>query len=58
MPPTDEILARVEMLAAKEHKAATSTPINHGRMPERPHETHHSIAAQLRTFVSYFNRHS
>ena len=58
MPPTDEILARVEMLAAKEHKAATSTPINHGRMPDRPHETHHSIAAQLRTFVSYFNRHS
>ena len=56
--PTDEILARVEMLAAKEHEAATSTPINHGRMPNRRHETHHGIAAQLRTFVSYFNRHS
>ena len=58
MPPTDEILARVEMLAAKEHEAATSTRINHGRMPNRRHETHHGIAAQLRTFVSYFNRHS
>jgi hypothetical protein len=58
MLPTDEILARVEMLAAKEqHEAATSTRINHGRMPNRRHETH-GIAAQLRTFVSYFNRHS
>ena len=57
MPPTDEILARAEMLTAKEHEAVTSTPINHGRMPDRPHETHHSIAAQLRAFVSYFNRH-
>ena len=56
--PTDEILARVEMLAAKEHEAATSTPINHGRMPQHPHETHHGIAAQLRNFASYFNRHS
>jgi hypothetical protein len=55
--PTDEILARVEMLAAKEHEPATSTPINHGRMPERPHETHHGIAAQLRNFASYVNRH-
>jgi hypothetical protein len=58
MLPTDEILARVEMLAAKEHEAATLTPINHGTMPERPHETHHGIGAQLRNFVSYFNRHS
>ena len=33
MPPTDEILARVEMLAAEEHETATSTRINHGRMP-------------------------
>jgi hypothetical protein len=58
MLPTDEILARVEMLAAKEHEAATSTRINHGKMRNRRHETHHGIAAQLRTFVSYFNRHS
>jgi hypothetical protein len=55
--PTNEILAKVEMLAAKEHEAATSTRINHGRMPKRPHETPHVIAAQLRTFGSYFNRH-
>ena len=58
MLPTDEILSRLEMLAAKEHEAATSTPINHGRMPERPDETHHGIGALLRNFVSYFNRHS
>ena len=56
--PTDEILARVEMLAGKEHEAATSTPTNHGRMPKRPHETHHGIAAQLRNFASHFSRHS
>jgi hypothetical protein len=56
--PTDEILGRVEMLAAKEHEAATSTRINHGKMPNRRHETHHGIAGQLRTFVSYFDRHS
>src|ERR1051325_4568840 len=54
--PTDEVLARVETLAAKEHEAATSTPISHGRMPQRPHETRHGIAAQLRNFASYFNR--
>ena len=58
MLPTDEILAKVEMAAAKEHETATSTRINHGRIPKRRHETHHRIAAQLRTFVSYFNRHS
>ena len=58
MLPTDEILTRVETLAAKEQEGATSTPINHGRMPNQRHETHHGIAAQLRTFVSYFNRHS
>jgi len=46
------------MLAAKEHEAATSTPIDHDRMPDRPHEKHHGIAAQLRTFVSHFNQHS
>jgi hypothetical protein len=58
MLPTDEILARVEMLAAKEHEAATSTPIDRDRMPNRRHETHHGIAVQLRNFASYFNRHS
>jgi hypothetical protein len=48
----------VDMLAAKEHEAATSTPINHGRTPKRRHETHHGIAAQLRNFASHFSRHS
>ena len=58
MLPTDEILASCQHFHSKEHEAATLTPINHGRMPERPHETHHRIAAQLRNFASYFNRHS
>src|SRR5215475_15728962 len=56
--PTDEILARVEMLAAEEHEAATSIPINHGRMPKRQHETLHGIVVQLRNFASHFSRHS
>ena len=57
--PTDEMLARVEMVAAKQHEAATSTPINRGRMPNRRrYETHHGIAMQLRNFASYFNRRS
>ena len=56
--PTDEVLARVEMLATEEHKAATCARINHGRMPKPRHETHHGIAMQLRNFASYFNRRS
>ena len=58
MLPTDEILARVEMLPAKEHADATLTSVDNGRMPKRRHGTHHVIAAHLRTFVSYFNRPS
>jgi hypothetical protein len=54
--PTDEMLARVEILAAEEHKAATRTRVNHGRMPNRRRETHHGIAMQLRNFASYFSR--
>ena len=59
MLPTDEILAKIKMVPAKEHETAASTRINHGEIPKaRPRETHHRIAAQLRTFVSYFNHHS
>jgi hypothetical protein len=50
--PTDEILARVELVAPGEHEAATSTRISHGRIPNRRHETHHGIAPQLRNFAS------
>ena len=56
--PTDELLASCEHFHSKEHEAATSTRINHGRMPNRRHETHYGIAMQLRNFASYFNRHS
>ena len=55
---TDEILARAEMMAAREHQAATSRPVNHTRTVRRPHETHHGIASQLRNFASHFNRGS
>src|SRR5262245_43341270 len=56
--PTDELLASCEHFHFKEHETATSTPINHDRMPERLHETHHGILTQLRNFGSYFNRYS
>ena len=55
--PTDEMLAKVEMLGGEEHKAATWTRMNHGRMPNPRRETHHGIAAQLRNFASHFSRH-
>src|SRR5438093_13156387 len=45
--PTDEILARVEMLAAEERKAAAPSPMNHnnGRL-ERPERPHNDIASR------------
>jgi hypothetical protein len=52
--PTDEILARMEMLAVEEHEAATSKPVNHRRTPQRPHQTLHVITSQLRKFAAYF----
>ena len=55
---TDELLARVEMLAAEKRDAATSIAIKPRNIPKRPHETHHGVAAQLRNFASYFNRSS
>ena len=55
--PTDEIIAKVEMLAAEERKAAVPPPINHnnGRL-ERPKRPHNDIASRLREFAFHFKR--
>jgi len=55
--PTDEIIARVEMLAAEEREAAASSPTNHnnGRL-ERPERLHNDIASRWRKFAFHFKR--
>jgi hypothetical protein len=53
--PTDEILARVEMMAAEERETAVPTPTNHGiEGIERPKRAHHGIASRLRNFAFHF----
>src|SRR5438093_4754124 len=55
--PTDEILAKVEMMAAEERKTAASTPANHGNGGlERPKRAHNGIA--LRSFAFHLKRAS
>jgi len=55
--PTDEIIAKVEMLAAEERKAAAPSQMNHnnGRL-ERPKRPHNDIASRGRKFAFYFKR--
>jgi len=55
--PTDEIIARVEMLAAEERKAAAPSPVNHknGRL-ERPERPHNDTASRWRKFALHFKR--
>lgn len=55
--PTDEIIAKVEMLAAEERKAAVRAPMNHnnGRL-ERPEKPHNDIASRWRKFAFLFRR--
>jgi hypothetical protein len=55
--PTDEIIAKVEMLAAEERKAAALSPMNHnhGRL-ERPERAHNEIASRWRKFAFHFTR--
>ncbi len=55
--PTDEIIARVEMLAAEEREAAASSPTNYnnGRL-ERPERPHNDIASRWRKFAFHFKR--
>ena len=57
--PTDEIIAKVEMMAAEERKTAASTPANHGNgRPERPQTAHDGIASRLRSFAFHLKRAS
>src|SRR6058998_3299896 len=57
--PTDEILAKVEMMAAEERKTAASTPANHGNgRPERPQTAHDGIASRLRSLAFHLKRAS
>ncbi len=57
--PTDEIIARVEMLAAEERKAAVPSPMNHnnGRL-ERPKRGPNGIASRFRKFAFHFKHAS
>jgi hypothetical protein len=55
--PTDEILAKVEMMAAQEHKAAAPMPasrVNGG--PERADRSRSGIASRLRKLGFHFGR--
>jgi hypothetical protein len=53
--PTDETLAKVEMMAAEERKAAASTSAGHGNGgPERLKRAHNGIASRLRNFAFQF----
>ena len=57
--PTDEILAKVEMMVAEERKAAVQAAAsrsNGGR--ERANSGHSGIASQLRKFTFHFKRPS
>jgi hypothetical protein len=59
MLPTDEILAKVEMMAADERKTAAPTPTNHGNGgAERSKRADNGIASRLRSFAFYFKRAS
>jgi hypothetical protein len=54
---TDEIIAKVEILAAEERKGAAPSPMNHnnGRL-ERPERPHNDIASRWRNFAFHFKR--
>lgn len=55
--PTDEIIAKVETMAAEERKAAELPPINHNNGElERPKRPHNDIASRWRKFAFHFKR--
>ena len=57
--PTDEILAKVERMAAEERKAsAPSASILTNGAPERPDKEYSSMASRLRKFAFLFKRSS
>jgi hypothetical protein len=56
--PTDEILARVEAMAAEERKASVPPSASGGKGgPDRSNGTRAGIASRLRNFAFHF-RHS
>ena len=55
--PTDEILAKVERMVAKEREAAVTTPVSRGNGGHAPSNSgHNGIASRLREFAFYFKR--
>lgn len=57
--PTDEILAKVEKMVAKEREAAVSAPISRGNGGhEDSNGGHNGIASRLREFAFHFKRRS
>jgi hypothetical protein len=54
--PTDEIIAKVEMLAAEERKAALAAPMNHNDGGLGRHErAHNGIASRWRKFAFHLS---
>jgi hypothetical protein len=57
--PTDEIIAKVETMAAEERKAPVPAPTNHTNGgPERSTSGHNGIASRLRKLAFQFKRSS
>ena len=57
--PTDEILARVEMMAAEERKVSLPKPAIRGNGgPDRCNGGHNGVASRLRKFAFHFKRGS
>jgi len=57
--PTDEILANVERMVAKEREAAVTTPVSRGNGGHDPSNGgHNGIASRLREFAFHFKRRS
>jgi hypothetical protein len=55
--PTDEILAKVQIMAVEERKAAVPVPTTAGNGGhEHSHRGHNGIASQLRKFAFHFKR--
>jgi hypothetical protein len=57
--PTDEIIAKVEMMAAEERrKASPSVPVNgHNAGHVHDNKSHNGIGSQLRKFALHFKNH-
>ena len=55
--PTDEILAKVERMVAKEREASVTTHVSRGNGGHEPSNGgHNGIGSRLREFAFYFKR--